>query len=596
MTQDLKKTKIWKSIFRHDFSDTPRTRLQRVFGNVFLHLHPVRVPKDAIRIVYTWGLGGLSFYLFLVLSVTGILLMFYYRPTTIHAYQDIKDLAFVVTLGGWLRNMHRWAAHLMVVIVILHMVRVFLTGAYKPPREYNWVVGVILLVMTLFLSYTGYLLPWDQLALWAVTVGAQMAANSPMVGSEGPFQLPFITPGNDAKFFLVGGTIISDNALLRFYVLHCVAVPFLFLIFLSVHLWRVRKDTFSRQTGEKVDVWPHLVSRELLAALLATVVLFVWSLVVQAPLEGQANPNVTPNPSKAPWYFLGLQELLVYFDPWIAGVVLPTVIIVGLMAIPYLDLNPKGVGVYPRMERRKLGPLPIWYPAERPFAVTVFLFGILLWFALIFIGYYCRGPNWEWYWPGASWSHRHLSKLTLKNLPNLWGGLLLAGDALQGVPMPKRAKDRIAGRLGPRAPEALSGALHIGSGLLMSAALFIPLLTAPDPDDPLRSHHATLFAALGRATNAPLVSACYRLVERVGPAMGFTLIGLLAATMGAMLGWLSARCAALKDRLYDDLGSVKYAIVIALLLMMLGVLGKIALRLLCGIKYVISLPAFNFNI
>ena len=173
--QYLKKTKIWKSIFRHDFSDTPRTRLVRIFGNVFLHLHPVRIAKDAIRVTYTWGLGGISFYLFLVLTVTGILLMFYYRPTSALAYQDIKDLSFAVTLGRLLRNMHRWAAHLMVVAVILHMVRVFLTGAYKPPREYNWVVGVLLLVMTLFLSYTGYLLPWDQLALWAVTVGAQMA-------------------------------------------------------------------------------------------------------------------------------------------------------------------------------------------------------------------------------------------------------------------------------------------------------------------------------------------------------------------------------------------------------------------------------------
>ncbi|MBI4323592.1 MAG: cytochrome b N-terminal domain-containing protein, partial [Candidatus Omnitrophica bacterium] len=196
LKQYAKKTKLWKSIFRHDFLDTPRTRLQRIFGNVFLHLHPVRIPKDALRVSYTWGMGGLSFYMFLVLTVTGILLMFYYRPTSLHAFQDMKDLAYAVTLGRLLRNMHRWAAHLMVVVVILHMVRVFLTGAYKPPREYNWVVGVILLTMTLFLSYTGYLLPWDQLALWAVTVGAQMAANSPILGNEGPFRLPFITPGN----------------------------------------------------------------------------------------------------------------------------------------------------------------------------------------------------------------------------------------------------------------------------------------------------------------------------------------------------------------------------------------------------------------
>src|SRR3989338_7787056 len=150
-----------------------------------------------------------------------------------------------------------------------------------------------------------------------------------MIGNEGPFRLPFITTGNDAKFFLVGGTIISDNALLRFYVFHCIFVPFIFSIFLAVHLWRVRKDSFSCQTGEKVDVWPHLVSREFVAALICTLVLVVWSIGMQAPLEEMANPNVTPNPSKAPWYFVGLQELLVYFDPWLAGVVLSTVIIVG---------------------------------------------------------------------------------------------------------------------------------------------------------------------------------------------------------------------------------------------------------------------------
>ena len=592
----IKKTKLWKSIFRHDFSDTPRTRLQRVFGNVFLHLHPVRIPKDAIRVPYTWGMGGLSFYLFLVLIVTGVLLMFYYRPTTIHAYQDMKDLAYAVTLGGLFRNMHRWAAHLMVVVVILHMLRVFLTGAYKPPREYNWVVGVLLLVMTLFLSYTGYLLPWDQLALWAVTVGAQMAASSPVLGNEGPFRLPFITTANDARFVLVGGTIIGDATLLRFYVLHCIAVPFLFSIFLCVHLWRGRKDSFSRQTGEKVDVWPHLVSREFLAALLATLVLFVWSMALQAPLEGIANINVTPNPSKAPWYFVGLQELLVYFDPWIAGVVLPTVIIVGLMMIPYVDVNPKGVGHYPTMQWRRVGGLPLWHPVERPFAVNVFLLGIILWFVLIFIGYYCRGPNWEWYWPWEEWSHRRLSKLTLKSLPNLWGGLLLGAYFLQGLPFPKAVKERLAARGGPRAPALLSVGFHAGLGILMAAAMLVPLVTAPDAEYPLRSRYPTLFEALGHAKNAPVVMGLYQLVQRVGPVLGSGLIAALVAALGALFGFLGVRFAAFKDRMYEALGPVKYAIVIGLFLCMMGVLGKIVLRLLFGIKYLISFPAFSFNI
>jgi len=583
--QYLKKTKIWRSIFRHDFQDTPRTRLQRIFGNVFLHLHPVRIAQDALKVTYTWGLGGISFYLFLVLTVTGILLMFYYRPASTLAFQDIKDLTFAVTLGRLLRNMHRWAAHLMVVVVILHMVRVFLTGAYKPPREYNWVVGVLLLVMTLFLSYTGYLLPWDQLALWAVTVGAQMAANSPLVGNEGPFKLPFITTANDARFGLIGGTVIGDATLIRFYVLHCIAVPFVFSIFLCVHLWRVRKDSFSKQTGAKVDVWPHLVSREFLAALLVTVILFVWSLDMEAPLEAEANLNVTPNPSKAPWYFLGLQELLVYFDPWIAGVVLPTLIILGLLAIPYVDVNPKGVGYWARMRWKRVGSVPIWYAEERPFAVSVFMLGILLWFVLIFIGTYCRGPNWEWYWPWEAWSHRRISQLTLHNLPNVWGTVLLAGYGLLGVPFPKALRERLAAQAGPAAPADLSARLHGVLGLLMAVALFVPFLTDP-----------ALLEGLGRSRNAPVVSLLYELMRQAGPVLGYPVIASFIVLVGLVIGWVGGQCARFKDRMLDELGLIKYAIVISLFLMMMGVLAKIMLRLAFGIKYLISLPGFNFNI
>ncbi len=596
LMQHIKKTKIWKSIFRHDFSDSPRTRLQRVFGNVFLHLHPVRIAKDAIRVTYTWGLGGISFYLFLVLLVTGILLMFYYRPASSLAYRDIKDLSFAVTLGGFLRNMHRWAAHLMVIAVIFHMIRVFLTGAYKPPREYNWVVGVLLLVMTLFLSYTGYLLPWDQLALWAVTVGAQMAANSPILGNEGPFRLPFITTSNDARFMLIGGTVIGDATLIRFYVLHCIAVPFLFTIFLCVHLWRVRKDSFSVQTGPKVDVWPHLVSRELLAALLITIVLFVWSLGIQAPLEAQANLNVTPNPSKAPWYFLGLQELLVYFDPWIAGVVLPTIIVIGLMAIPYVDINPKGVGTWPKMGWRRIGFVSVWYPFERPFAVCVFMFGAILWFVLILIGSFCRGPNWEWYWPWEQWSHRRMTKLTLKNIPNFWGGLLLLSYFLQALPMPKAIKERITNKAGPKGPLFVSAMIHFALGMGMVLALFIPLLSGPDPRYPSQSRYPTLFESLGHSRNAPVVAFLLQLVERFGSSVGYGLIAAGVGLVGVLLGWAGMGFGKFKDRLYEELGPIKYAVVMVCFLLMLGVLGKIALRLLFGVKYLINLPAFSFNI
>ena len=156
-----------------------------MLSNIFLHLHPVRIRKSGVKLRYTWCMGGLSFFLFLSLTFTGLLLMFYYRPTLEYAYNDIVGLREHVPLGI-MREMHRWGAHAMVITVWLHMFRVFMTGSYKPPREFNWSVGVIMLVLTLLLSFTGYLLPWDQLAIWAITVGSNMARATPFLGNEGP--------------------------------------------------------------------------------------------------------------------------------------------------------------------------------------------------------------------------------------------------------------------------------------------------------------------------------------------------------------------------------------------------------------------------
>ena len=363
-----------------------------------------------------------------------------------------------------------------------------------------------------------------------------------------------------------------------------------------MHLWRVRKDSFSKQTGEKTDVWPHLVSREFLAALLVTVILFVWSLLMNAPLEAEANLNVTPNPSKAPWYFVGLQELLVYFDPWIAGVVLPTVIIIGLMAIPYVDPNPKGVGYWAKMRWRRAGIVPVWSPEERPFAVSIFMLGILMWFVLIFIGTYCRGPNWEWYWPWEEWSHRRIAKMTLKNIPNFWGGLLLMSYFLLGSPIPQKVKARLAATAGPRAPAIASAALHLGLGMVMSLTLFLPLSGVLALLGPTWHDHAVLFEALGRSRNAPVVQEMYTLVHQLGPTLGYSLIAVLTGFVGVVLGGIGMVFARLKDRMYEELGPIKYAMVMGLFLMMMGVLAKIILRLLFGVKYLITLPAFNFNI
>ncbi len=245
----LRNSQVWNSIFRHGVPRDRRTRVMAVMSNVFLHLHPVAVRKSGIRLSFTWCMGGLTFFLFLVEVVSGVLLMFYYHPTVEYAYSDMQDLRAHVTLG-LLREVHRWAAHAMIIAIWLHMMRVFLTGSYKPPREFNWVVGVVLLVLTMLLSFTGYLLPWDQLALWAVTVGSNMAKATPFVGSAGalsagtfPFtDIPLIHAGSDARFFLLGGTFVGPNALLRFYVLHCVFIPLAATVLIAVHFWRIRKD------------------------------------------------------------------------------------------------------------------------------------------------------------------------------------------------------------------------------------------------------------------------------------------------------------------------------------------------------------------
>ena len=241
-------SQIWKSIFRHGAPNTPRNQALAVLSNVFLHLHPIKARKSGVDLKYTWCMGGVSFFLFLELTITGILLMFYYRPTAEYAYMDIEALGDHVPVGI-MRELHRWGAHLMVLAVWLHMFRVFLTGSYKPPREFNWAVGVILLTLTLLLSFTGYLLPWDQLAIWAITVGSNMARATPFLGHEGPGAqlltvggIDMITNASDARFGLLGARFVGEETLNRFYVLHCIAIPLAAAMLMAIHFWRVRKD------------------------------------------------------------------------------------------------------------------------------------------------------------------------------------------------------------------------------------------------------------------------------------------------------------------------------------------------------------------
>jgi len=225
----IRESAVYRSIVRHGSADTNRNRSLIIFENLFFHVHPVKVREKALRFRHTYWLGGIAMACAAILTATGVLLMFYYHPSVPQAYRDMKELRYVVDNGVFLRNLHRWAAHLMVLAAGFHMLRVFYHRAYRPPRQFNWVIGVVLMLLTLLLSYTGYLLPWDQLAFWGVSVGTNMAKAAPVLGEP-------------MRFLLLGGNIVSENALLRFYVLHCVVLPAALLLFISVHIWRVRKD------------------------------------------------------------------------------------------------------------------------------------------------------------------------------------------------------------------------------------------------------------------------------------------------------------------------------------------------------------------
>jgi quinol-cytochrome oxidoreductase complex cytochrome b subunit len=225
----LRQTRWWRSVFRSGSGATNLHRALAVQQNVFMHLFSVKMRRAALNFNVTWYLGTLSLTTFIILVATGVPLMLYYHPSVPQAYADMKDLQFVVSAGVFLRNLHRWSAHAMVLLVFAHMFKVFYRGAYRPPREFNWVIGVALLLVTLFLSYTGYLLPWDQLAFWAITVGSNILSAVPVLGQK-------------IRFLMLGGNTVNANALLRFYVLHCVILPLVAFLFIGIHFWRIRKD------------------------------------------------------------------------------------------------------------------------------------------------------------------------------------------------------------------------------------------------------------------------------------------------------------------------------------------------------------------
>jgi quinol-cytochrome oxidoreductase complex cytochrome b subunit len=365
--------------------ETDRERSQSTFHNIFFHMQSVRVHRRSLRFAYTFGLGLILTASFVVLTLTGILLMVYYKPAAELAYDSVKDIHFVVPAGRFIRNIHRWSAHLMVLAAFLHMARVFYTGSYKHPREFNWLVGLGLLVMTLGLSFTGYLLPWDQLAYWAITIGANIA-NSPREVTDALGITAWFDPGRFQKQLLLGANYVGQEALIRFYVLHVAVLPLALTALMGVHFWRVRKDgglsrdesqpalpariqdrdvqvfaptktyglmavvrgrtpVVGREPEGTVSSWPNLMWAEMAAFMFTIAATLVLGYFFDAPLKEMANAAIPENPAKAPWYFLGLQELVSY-SAFMGGVGIPMIVLVGLGLIPYLDRDPHGVGVW----------------------------------------------------------------------------------------------------------------------------------------------------------------------------------------------------------------------------------------------------------
>jgi len=479
--------------------ESEREESQATFHNFFLHIHSVRVHLRTLSPTLTWGLGLAATASFVILTITGVLLMVYYKPSTELAYQSMKDIHFTVATGRFIRNIHRWSAHIMVVAVFLHMARVFFTASYKKPREFNWLIGLALLVTTLGLSFTGYLLPWDQLAYWAITIGSNIA-NSPRELTDALGVTAWFDPGGFQRQLLLGANYVGEDALIRFYVLHVFVLPLVLLILVGVHFWRIRKDgglarpedpmggpaewggerrqvfeplatktyglmavvkgrraTVNRGPENTVMSWPHLLWAEMAVFMLTVAVSLILSFYFDAPLKEIANPAIPENPAKAPWYFLGIQELVSY-SAFMGGLVIPAIAVLGLALIPFLDRRPGGEGVWfgTPGERQvawhsllfalavtvgmltftiNFGWLRNWFPDIHQLWIifinpgtllVLFFAGWSLWvlrrrnsvrlaavalFTCFLIGFTLltyfatvhRGPNWEFYWWPSQW-------------------------------------------------------------------------------------------------------------------------------------------------------------------------------------------------
>jgi quinol-cytochrome oxidoreductase complex cytochrome b subunit len=489
------KSSFLGSLLRTGIPASDRSRAAVMFNNFFLHIQGSKTHINTLRPTYTLGLGLISLFLLAFTTISGIVLMIYYNPSAGDAYNTVKDITYVVFAGNLMRNVHKWAGEGMIIFVILHMARVLYTGAYMKGREFNWVVGIVLLVLTFVLNLSGYMLPWDQLSYWAMVIVSNILQSpkelTDILGITGYFDI-----GGMAKEFVLGGTTPGKETLIRVYFLHIMLLPLILFIFLGVHFWRIIKDggltkpdTFEPENAAENNLkgfapdktyglmtlapdrspavdkdientvlsWPNLLWAETAVFMLCLLGVVVYSFYIDAPLRELANPLIPENPAKAPWYFLGLQEMVSY-SAFMGGVVVPALAILGLALIPYLDREQEHVGIWfssrqgmvvalqsffagvvyltgllaftvkfgwfrnwwpdtPQLLIILINPSSIWVIFVAVWALLVIRktgstrMGVIAFFTMLLVSYVIltymgtelRGPNWEFFWSKSQW-------------------------------------------------------------------------------------------------------------------------------------------------------------------------------------------------
>jgi quinol-cytochrome oxidoreductase complex cytochrome b subunit len=311
---------------------------KKSWHNLILHLHPRKIRPFTLNFKVTFGLGGMAALLIVIQIFTGLLLKFHYVPYPEAAYNSVKHINENFLFGPLAHNLHHWSAILLLWITFLHVLRVIFTGAYQRPRHATWIFGIFLLILVVLSNFTGYLLPWDQLSYWAVTVGTSLLQ-----------YVPFI--GNALKDTLLGGQDVGAATLSNFFNLHTGIFPLSILILIVYHFWRIRKaggviTPESEKDKPLADTFPNLVYREFVVALVLIAFLLLISTFFDAPLRERANPSFSPNPAKAPWYFMGLQELLIHFHPFFTIIVFPLFIFISGIWLPFIKSNDVNRGIW----------------------------------------------------------------------------------------------------------------------------------------------------------------------------------------------------------------------------------------------------------